>query len=90
MFFQAGGMRVALNPRVSLCKGRKRFSSWTGLGGITLAYNACAREEVDSVLAEAETAGAKLLKPIQEDAQRRLRRTFYVKRRNTTSRRKES
>jgi uncharacterized protein len=37
-----------------------------GFGGITLAYNTRIREEVDSVLAQAETAGAKLLKPAQE------------------------
>ncbi|MGB7472120.1 MAG: VOC family protein, partial [Candidatus Acidiferrum sp.] len=33
---------------------------------IALAYNARTREEVDSVLAEARAAGAKILKPAQE------------------------
>jgi uncharacterized glyoxalase superfamily protein PhnB len=32
----------------------------------SLAYNARSREEVDSVLAEAAAAGAKILKPAQE------------------------
>ena len=35
-------------------------------GGIALAYNARTRDEVDKVLAEAEAAGAKILKPAHE------------------------
>ena len=34
--------------------------------GISLAYNTRNREEVDSVLAEAQAAGARLLKPAEE------------------------
>jgi catechol 2,3-dioxygenase-like lactoylglutathione lyase family enzyme len=35
----------------------------SGFGGVALAYNARSRDEVDAVLAEAEAAGALLLKP---------------------------
>jgi len=36
------------------------------VGGIALAYNARDKAEVDRVLIEAKTAGAKILKPAQE------------------------
>jgi predicted lactoylglutathione lyase len=66
VFFQAGGMALALYPRVSLAKDANVSPDGEGFGGITLAYNTRTREEVDSVLAQAEAAGAKLLKPAQE------------------------
>lgn len=37
-----------------------------GFGGITLAYNVRRRHDVDAVLAEAEAAGATILKPAQD------------------------
>jgi predicted lactoylglutathione lyase len=57
VFFQAGGMIVAL-------WGRERLAEDTvvtdngGWGGITLAYNTRSDDEVDTVLAEAEASGA--------------------------------
>ncbi|MGB9415487.1 MAG: hypothetical protein WCB58_04155 [Acidobacteriaceae bacterium] len=36
------------------------------IGGMTLAYNTRSRDEVNLVLAEAESAGARVLKPAQE------------------------
>ena len=45
---------------------RKRDSDVYGFGGITVAYNTRTREDVDAVLAQAEAAGAKRLKPAQE------------------------
>ncbi len=36
------------------------------IGGMTLAYNTRSRDEVDLVLAEAESAGARFLKPAQK------------------------
>jgi len=66
VFFQAGGMALALYPREELAKDAKISPHGHGFGGIALAYNARHREEVDSVLAEAEAAGAKILKPAQE------------------------
>ena len=58
---------------VSLCTRAPRFAKdanvspeGEGFGGITLAYNARTRVEFESVLAQAEAAGAKLLKPAQD------------------------
>jgi len=57
VFFQAGCMIVALWGRDQLAEdsGVEDSGGW---GGITPAYNARSPEEVDSVLAEAEAAGA--------------------------------
>ena len=62
VFFQAGGMIVALWDRTSLARDSSVDDSG-GWGGITLAYNARSREEVDAVLAEAERAGATIGRP---------------------------
>jgi predicted lactoylglutathione lyase len=64
-FFQAGGPVLALYPRQKLAQDAQ-IAVGQGFGGITLAYNARMREEVDAVLAEAVAAGAKLLKPAQD------------------------
>jgi hypothetical protein len=66
VFFQAGGMALALYPREELAKDANVSSEGRGFNGMTLAYNTRNREEVDSVLAQAQRAGAKLLKPAQE------------------------
>ena len=66
VFFQAGGMALALFPLHELAKDANVTPHGDGFRGIALAYNARNRAEVDSVLAEAEAAGAKLLKPAQE------------------------
>lgn len=66
VFFQSGGMAVALYPRKELAKDANVAPEGTGFQGLTLAYNARNRAEVDSVLADAVAAGAKLLKPAQE------------------------
>jgi catechol 2,3-dioxygenase-like lactoylglutathione lyase family enzyme len=65
-FFQAGGMAFALYPRLDLAKDANISADGHGFSGISLAYNARNRYEVESVLAEAVAAGAKLLKPAQE------------------------
>ena len=65
-FFQAGGAVLALYPRQELARDAQVAEVRRGFGGITLAYNARMREEVDAVLAEAVAAGAKLLKPAQD------------------------
>ena len=62
VFFQAGGLIVALWDRTSLARDSSVDDSG-GWGGITLAYNARSREEVDAVLAEAERAGATIGRP---------------------------
>lgn len=57
VFFQAGGMIVALWGREKLA-GDSIVTDGGGWGGVTLAYNARSPAEVDAVLAEAERAGA--------------------------------
>jgi uncharacterized protein len=57
VFFQAGGMIVALWGRDQLAED-SMVADAGGWGGVTLAYNARSPQEVDAVLAEAEKAGA--------------------------------
>jgi catechol 2,3-dioxygenase-like lactoylglutathione lyase family enzyme len=66
VFFQAGGMALALYPREELAKDANVGADGHGFAGVTLAYNARTRAEVDSVLAEAKAAGANIIKPAQE------------------------
>jgi predicted lactoylglutathione lyase len=66
VFFQAGGMALALYPRDDLAKDATIAPDGHGFSGVALAYNTRTRAEVDSVLAEAEAAGAKVLKPAQQ------------------------
>jgi uncharacterized protein len=65
VFFQAGGAALALYPRQELAKDAN-VAERDGFSGFTLAYNVRSREEVDSVMAEAKEAGAKILKPPQD------------------------
>jgi uncharacterized protein len=59
VFFQAGGMVVALWDRASLAED-SGVSDAGGWGGVTLAHNVRSPDEVDGVLAEAEAAGASI------------------------------
>jgi catechol 2,3-dioxygenase-like lactoylglutathione lyase family enzyme len=59
VFFQAGGMVVALWDRASLAED-SGVTDAGGWGGVTLAHNVRSPEEVDRVLAEAEAAGASI------------------------------
>jgi predicted lactoylglutathione lyase len=56
VFFQAGGMVVALWGRDSLAED-SCVEDTGGWGGITLAHNVSSPDEVDAVLAQAEAAG---------------------------------
>lgn len=65
-FFPAGGVVLALFGRAALAKdastedtGRASFS------GVTLAHNVRTEQEVAATLAEAEAAGATIVKPAQ-------------------------
>lgn len=66
VFFQAGCAALALYPRQELAQDANLAADSAGFRGFTLAYNARNREEVDSVLAEAERSGAVIVKPAQE------------------------
>jgi catechol 2,3-dioxygenase-like lactoylglutathione lyase family enzyme len=62
VFFQAGGMIVALWGRDDLAAD-STVADGGGWGGITLAHNVRSPEEVDAVLAEAEAAGGTIGRP---------------------------
>jgi uncharacterized protein len=66
VFFQTGGMALALYPRLELAKDANVVPDDNGFAGIAIAYNARSREEVDAVLREAKAVGAKILKPARE------------------------
>jgi uncharacterized protein len=57
VFFQAGGMVVALWDRAKLAEDSE-VTDDGGWGGITLAYNTRSPEEVDEVIEQARGAGA--------------------------------
>ena len=65
VFFQLGGMVLALWGREALAEDARLPGAGSGFGGIALAYNTRSREEVDAVLKEAEAAGATILKPAE-------------------------
>lgn len=62
VFFQAGGMIVALWDRGKLAEDSVVVDGG-GWGGVTLAHNVSSPEMVDTVLAEAEAAGAVIGRP---------------------------
>ena len=62
VFFQAGGMILALWGRTKLAVD-SRVTDHGGWGGVTLAYNVNSPAEVDLVLAQAEAAGATIGRP---------------------------
>jgi catechol 2,3-dioxygenase-like lactoylglutathione lyase family enzyme len=66
VFFQAGGMALAMYPREELAKDANVAPGGQGFNGVTLAYNVRSRAEVDLALEEAKAAGANILKPAQE------------------------
>ena len=67
VFFPLDGMILSLYPRAALAEDAQLPDDGrTDFGGITLAYCARDREDVDRVLASAVAAGARLLKPAQD------------------------
>ena len=65
-FFQLGGVVLGLFSRAALAADAGVSAAGSGFGGIALAYNTRSREEVDAVLAEAEAAGATILKSAED------------------------
>lgn len=62
VFFQAGGMIVGLWGRDDLATD-SGVTDAGGWGGVTLAHNVTSPDEVDRVLAEARSAGARIARP---------------------------
>ncbi len=61
-FFDAGGVVLALYGRGPLAEDATVADSKPGFSGIALAHNARSEADVDAVLSQAVTAGAKLIK----------------------------
>ena len=59
VFFQTGGMVVSLWDRARLAEDSGVEDSG-GFGGVTLAHNVRSPEEVDRIIALAESAGARI------------------------------
>jgi len=66
VFFQVGSLALALYSRTALAEDAHLANGGDGFGGITLAYNVRRREDVDTILAEVQAVGARLLKPAEE------------------------
>ena len=68
VFFNNKGSKLALYPITLLAEDidKDRPPGGTGFSGITLAYNAKSKEEVDEVMAAAEKAGATIVKKAQK------------------------
>ena len=62
-FFRAGGVVLALWGREAQIEDANAGALWTGNGGIVVAQNVASEREVDAVMARAEAAGARVLKP---------------------------
>lgn len=65
-FYQINGSLLALFPKEKLAADAELPKEGSGFGGVTLAYCTRTRDEVDAVLAEAERAGARMLRPAQD------------------------
>jgi len=66
VFFRAGALGLALYPRAALAQDAMVSEGGCGFRGMTLAHNVRERAEVAAVLAGAEAAGARIVKPAQD------------------------
>lgn len=64
VFFQAGGLGFVLwsREKLSADSGFDQDPGTDGFGGVSLAHNVRSREEVDAIIATAESAGAQITK----------------------------
>ena len=65
-FFELSGTWLSLYPRASLAEDANVESAGSGFRGFALAHNVKTREEVDQVMAEAVSAGARVQKQALE------------------------
>lgn len=66
VFFDAGGVVLALYPRAALAEDARVDATGSGFNGVTLAHNAGSRAEVDALFARAVAAGARPVKAPEE------------------------
>jgi catechol 2,3-dioxygenase-like lactoylglutathione lyase family enzyme len=60
------GLRLALWPRTSLAHDSGIPVSGTSPTNLSLGHNVTSKEEVEAVMAQAEMAGARIIKPAKE------------------------
>lgn len=65
-FMQAGCVVLGLFGRDALQEDAKAGDIWTGNGGTSVAMNYASEAEVDAMMATAEAAGARILKPAEK------------------------
>jgi catechol 2,3-dioxygenase-like lactoylglutathione lyase family enzyme len=66
VFFQTGGVVLALFPREELAKDALVDSKGHDSAGFTLAYNARSESEVDEIIDELRSKGVKIVKEPQK------------------------
>ena len=66
IFFQAGGMVFALFLRDKLAEDFHADAGTFGRAAMSLAYNVHAKADVEPLIQQAASAGAKILKPAEE------------------------
>lgn len=65
-FFRLSGVVLSLYPREDLAADARLDPAGSGFSGIALAHNVRERDDVAVALAEAEAAGARILKPAED------------------------
>lgn len=65
-FFRLRGIVLSLYPREDLAADARLDPAGTGFSGIALAHNVRERDDVEAALAEAEAAGASILRPAED------------------------
>lgn len=65
-FFGLDGTWLSLYPKESLAKDAEQGRIANGFAGFSLAHNVSSKEEVDTILAQAQNAGAKLVKTARD------------------------
>ncbi len=66
VFLQLNGILLSLYSREKLAEDAQVDSAGSGFKGFTLAYNTRSKEEVDTLIADLETKGARIVKRPQE------------------------
>lgn len=66
VFFQAGALAVALFPRARLAEDAGVPAEGRGFGGVTLARNVREPADVERLLAVAQAAGGRILRPAED------------------------
>lgn len=66
VFFQMGGIVLALYPLEALAEDVQVPLERSGFSGFTICHNAKTEKEVDEVLTQVEKLGAKIVKPAEK------------------------